>query len=59
MAENEGTQSGHVVQSPCVRQCRLIDGVCAGCDRTLEEIQFWSEMTDAQREAVMRRLRCE
>lgn len=44
------------MQSPCVRKCRLVDGICAGCGRTLEEIKLWSGMTDKQREEVMRRL---
>jgi hypothetical protein len=29
---------------------------CLGCRRTLEEIARWSQMSDAQREAVMARL---
>jgi len=29
---------------------------CAGCQRTLEEIARWGEMSDAEREAVMARL---
>ncbi len=51
--------SGDRVQSPCIRQCRLVDGDCAGCGRTLDEIKSWRDMTDAQREEVMSRLRNE
>lgn len=29
---------------------------CAGCQRTLDEIARWSQMSDAEREAVMARL---
>ena len=29
---------------------------CAGCQRTLDEIARWSEMSDAEREAVMAKL---
>ena len=29
---------------------------CLGCQRTLEEITLWSQMSDAQREAVMAQL---
>lgn len=31
-------------------------GVCVGCCRTLEEIARWSEMTDAERDAVIAEL---
>ncbi len=31
-------------------------GVCVGCGRTLDEIARWSEMTDAERDAVMAEL---
>jgi predicted Fe-S protein YdhL (DUF1289 family) len=29
---------------------------CLGCQRTLDEIARWSEMSDAEREAVMAQL---
>ena len=29
---------------------------CAGCQRTLDEIARWSQMSDAQRQAVMAQL---
>ena len=29
---------------------------CAGCQRTLDEIARWSQMSDAERQAVMARL---
>jgi hypothetical protein len=25
--------------SPCIKQCKLIDGVCVGCMRTIEQIK--------------------
>jgi uncharacterized protein len=31
-------------------------GVCSGCCRTLDEIARWSQMTDAERTAVMQEL---
>jgi len=42
--------------SPCVGLCQVEDGVCQGCDRTLEEIQNWAYMTDDEREEIMERL---
>jgi predicted Fe-S protein YdhL (DUF1289 family) len=44
-----------MVKSPCVEVCQLNTerGMCIGCFRTLDEIARWSEMNDAQREAVL------
>jgi predicted Fe-S protein YdhL (DUF1289 family) len=44
-----------MVKSPCVEVCQLNAerGMCIGCFRTLDEIARWSEMDDAQREAVL------
>lgn len=56
MPERHANPSAAGLQSPCVRQCRLMDGACAGCGRTLEEIKLWSEMNDEQRMVVMSRL---
>lgn len=30
-----------------------ISGLCRGCQRTLDEIARWGEMSDAEREAVL------
>ena len=27
--------------SPCIGVCKLVDDVCVGCDRTVEEITNW------------------
>ena len=44
-----------MVKSPCVEVCQLNTGrgMCIGCFRTLDEIARWSEMNEAQREAVI------
>ena len=34
-----------------------VRGVCLGCCRTLDEIARWSQMDDAQREAIIADLR--
>jgi predicted Fe-S protein YdhL (DUF1289 family) len=46
------------MQSPCVRVCAIDarTGLCAGCGRTLSEIARWAEMTDAERERIIRAL---
>jgi len=46
------------IPSPCVNICRMDDDnrYCIGCWRSLDEIQRWSTMTDAERAAVMAQL---
>jgi predicted Fe-S protein YdhL (DUF1289 family) len=41
--------------TPCIKVC-LLDphsGLCTGCGRTLEEIARWSDITEAERLALM------
>ena len=47
------------MKSPCVRICQMdpVRGVCLGCCRTLDEIARWSQMDDAEREAISADLR--
>ena len=44
-----------MIASPCVKVCRMDadDRYCLGCRRTLGEIARWSQMTDAERAAVL------
>lgn len=44
-------------QSPCDNTCvfDLDTGVCAGCGRTLDEIERWLEMEAAEKREVLRR----
>jgi predicted Fe-S protein YdhL (DUF1289 family) len=46
------------MRSPCVKVCVMDPqlGLCRGCCRTLDEISRWSQMGDAEREAVMQEL---
>jgi predicted Fe-S protein YdhL (DUF1289 family) len=44
------------VESPCVSICRMQDGVCEGCGRTLDEIAEWSTATDDRRRAILARI---
>jgi predicted Fe-S protein YdhL (DUF1289 family) len=46
------------VKSPCVKVCTMdIDrGICKGCLRTLDEIGRWSQMSDAERDAILAQL---
>jgi predicted Fe-S protein YdhL (DUF1289 family) len=46
------------VPSPCVNVCQLdpVSQVCRGCQRTLQEIADWMEMTPREKEAVLARI---
>lgn len=44
--------------TPCVKVCVMhpVEGICIGCLRTLAEIGAWSQMSRAERLAVMQDL---
>ena len=46
------------IQSPCINVCAMDAGtdLCAGCNRSLDEIARWAAMTDAERQRIMREL---
>lgn len=46
------------VESPCIKVCTLDASgqVCTGCFRNLDEIGFWSEMSNAERTEVLGRI---
>lgn len=46
-------------QSPCVLVCMMdrASGLCLGCHRTLDEIARWSAMSDAEKRAVLERVK--
>lgn len=45
------------MQSPCVRKCKLdTQGICLGCRRTLEEITRWAQLSDREREEIIKQL---
>ena len=45
--------------SPCIGVCRLDPAtqVCAGCFRTIGEIVAWPDLSEADRRAIVARLR--
>lgn len=48
------------METPCVNRCALdARKICVGCGRTVDEIVRWRGMTDAERRAVMERLKKE
>ena len=42
--------------TPCKNICKIRNGVCIGCNRTLDEIKNWSKFTDEQRNNIMKNL---
>ena len=46
-----------MTSSPCTKVCKIKEGVCTGCHRTLEQIGAWGSMTDEERQKAMRELK--
>jgi predicted Fe-S protein YdhL (DUF1289 family) len=46
-----------MTSSPCTKVCKIKEGVCTGCHRTLEQIGAWGSMTDKERQEEMRELK--
>lgn len=44
------------IMSPCVRQCKMVQGVCKGCGRTLSEISEWTSYTNQEKQTVLKRI---
>ena len=45
------------VRSPCVRICALDDNdMCVGCHRSGDEITRWSQMSNEERQEVLRKV---
>ena len=42
--------------SPCINVCRIVDGYCKGCHRTIYEITNWSKYTNSERIKVLKEL---
>lgn len=42
-----------VVKSPCVNICKMEDGLCLGCFRTLEEIAGWAAAADTDKRLIL------
>lgn len=44
-----------MVESPCIKVCRVVNGVCAGCYRTIAEIQLWMHSPDVEKIEIVKR----
>lgn len=45
-----------MIQTPCIKECKLVDGVCTGCRRTIFQIRMWSQFVPQQRKAIMEKI---
>lgn len=43
--------------TPCIKQCKLVNGLCRGCLRTLDEIRTWREKNMTERMEVIAKVR--
>ena len=41
------------MKTPCQQICRIVNNVCIGCNRTLDQIANWTNYTDQQRRKIM------
>ena len=44
------------VKSPCISQCKLVNGICTGCGRTLDHIKNWSRYTASDIDKIIKHL---
>jgi len=42
------------MKSPCIKVCKVFDGKCLGCGRTLEQIRLWSRYSEEERGSIMK-----
>jgi predicted Fe-S protein YdhL (DUF1289 family) len=49
-------ESLEVVESPCTRRCALAEDLthCTECGRTTEQLKFWLQMSDEEKEHALR-----
>jgi uncharacterized protein len=45
------------VPSPCIKVCRIEDGLCVGCKRTLDEIRDWMIMSEYEQNMLVHELK--
>jgi predicted Fe-S protein YdhL (DUF1289 family) len=42
--------------SPCIKVCKLIDSICIGCKRTIQEISTWVNLSEKQKQEINARI---
>jgi predicted Fe-S protein YdhL (DUF1289 family) len=56
VSRNRRKQVGSV-ESPCVLVCRIKDGYCVGCQRTIDEIRDWIIMSEYEQNKLIHELK--
>lgn len=44
------------LSSPCIKMCRLLNGVCTGCNRTQDEIREWFYANRKRKQQILDRI---
>ena len=44
------------IKTPCINLCKLKDGTCIGCGRSIEQITNWSKYSPETREKIIKEL---
>ena len=47
------------IKSPCIKECKLVQGTCSGCRRSVEEISNWSKYSEQEKEIINLRIKKE
>ena len=53
MSRRVGGAAGATVASPCINICKMEDGLCVGCFRTLDEIAHWPKVDDDGKRLIL------
>ncbi|WP_294990767.1 DUF1289 domain-containing protein [Sulfuritalea sp.] len=48
-----GSVAKAAVESPCINICKMEDGLCIGCFRTLDEIACWANVDDDGKRLIL------
>lgn len=43
------------MKSPCTNKCQRSGGVCVSCGRSLDEIEAWIDLSDAEQRKIIKR----
>ena len=49
----QGDGGAAAVVSPCVNICKMEEGLCVGCFRTIDEIARWAAIGDADKRLIL------
>jgi len=44
------------METPCIKQCKLVNDKCSGCGRTKGEIMAWTKLEDNERKRIIERV---